>query len=120
MNSSFVPDPTMVTKWQALLKRVPELPVGPCMQGPGANTSTCLLPGASLPPTVSNSENADLYAVHPYRVVGLYDQRDLGIATFVNRKCHGETGWSEDFMDAALLGLGNETASAASNYTSNP
>jgi hypothetical protein len=46
-------------------------------------------------------------------VVGLYDKRELGITTYVNRKFHGETGWSEDFMDAALLGLGNETASAA-------
>jgi hypothetical protein len=115
LNSSFVPDATMTAKWQALLKRAPELPVGPCMQGPGKNytTSTCLLPGASLPPNISNAENADLYAVHPYRVVGLYDQRDLGITTYENRKCRSETGWSEDFMDAALLGLGNQTAAAA-------
>jgi hypothetical protein len=83
------------------------------MQGSGANVSTCLLPGAALPAKVSNSENADLYAVHPYRVVGLYTQRELGITTYQNRKCRGETGWSEDFMDAALLGLANETASAA-------
>ena len=46
-------------------------------------------------------------------MVGLYDKRELGITTYVNRKFHGETGWSEDFMDAALLGLGNETAAAA-------
>ena len=46
-------------------------------------------------------------------MVGLYDKRELGITTYVNRKFRGETGWSEDFMDAALLGLGNETAAAA-------
>ena len=51
-------------------------------------------------------------AVHPYRVVGLYDNRSLGITTYINRKNKGETGWSEDFMDAALLGM-NESAAGA-------
>jgi len=122
----------MTAKWQALLKRVPELPVGSCMFGPGKGSSTCLLPGQQLPASTSNSENADLCApqfprgsafathgrcrcadaVHPYRVVGLYDNRSLGITTYINRKNKGETGWSEDFMDAALLGM-NESAAGA-------
>ena len=118
-NSTLVPDLTMGDKWTALLKRVPDLPVGTCMQGAGGGTrlssrstvciscqglvpatlmsyvtvagsSTCLLPAASLPPKPSNvrhqflrcchqryglltsvpaeqAENADLYAVHPFR-----------------------------------------------------
>eukprot|EP01052_Picozoa_sp_SAG31_P028597 SAG31_NODE_2774_length_5106_cov_5.381748_7_plen_635_part_00 len=113
LNSSVVEDAATTEKWVALLKRVPDLPIGPCMQGDGAKRSICLLPGAQLPHTVSNAENADLYAVHPYRVIGLYAQRELGITTYENRKFRGETGWSEDFMDAALLGLANETATAA-------
>ena len=52
----------MTAKWQALLKRVPELPVGSCMFGPGKGSSTCLLPGQQLPASTSNSENADLCA----------------------------------------------------------
>ena len=108
LNASVVPDAATRTKWQALAKRVPELPVGPCMQGPGKGNATCLLPGAQLPQTASNAENADLYAVHPYRVVGLYANRSLGKTTYGNRKNKGNSGWSEDLMDAALLGLASE------------
>ena len=101
-------------KWAALVRRLPPLPVGNCMQGPGkASGARCLLPGAQLPPTASNAENADLYAVHPYRVIGLYANRSLGVTTYVNRRFKGSSGWSEDFMDAALLGLANETAEMA-------
>ena len=39
-----------------------------------------------------------LYAVHPYRNVGLYTQRDLGVTSFNNRRFKGDTGWSEDLM----------------------
>lgn len=46
--------------------------------------------------------------------------RSLGITTYNHRKFRGETGWSEDFMDAALLGLGNETASAAIAHATVP
>jgi hypothetical protein len=37
-NATLVPDMTMGEKWQALLKRVPDLPIGTCMQGPGRGT----------------------------------------------------------------------------------
>ena len=97
--------------WVSLARRVPDLAVGKCMQG---NTSaTCVLPGARLPPSVSNSENADLYAVHPFRVIGVRANRSLGVATYENRRFRGSTGWSEDLMDAALLGLADEAAAAA-------
>jgi hypothetical protein len=68
----------MQTKWRALMKRVPALPVGPCSEGHGKPPSTpgqCLQPGARLPSKPSNAENADLYAVHPFRQVGLYSNR---------------------------------------------
>jgi hypothetical protein len=109
LNETIVPDSGTRAKWQALAKRVPELPVGPCMQGPGKGTATCLLPGAQLPNASSNFENADLYAVHPYRVVGMRTNRSLGETTYANRKFKGSSGWSEDLMDAALLGLANES-----------
>ena len=113
LNDTVVPDAATRAKWEALAKRVPDLPVGPCMQGPGKGSATCLLPGAQLPAEASNAENADLYAVHPYRVVGIYANRSLGETTYANRANKGESGWSEDLMDAALLGLpGNQTAAA--------
>ena len=40
LNETIVPDSGTRAKWQALAKRVPELPVGPCMQGPGKGTAT--------------------------------------------------------------------------------
>jgi alpha-L-fucosidase 2 len=88
LNSTVVPDSGATAglkgRWEALQQRVPDLPIGPCMQGAGKNTSTCLLPGAQLPPSTSNAENADLYAVHPFRVVGLYTNRSLGITTYLS------------------------------------
>ena len=33
-------------------------------------------------------------AVHPYRVVGLFANRSLGVTTYSNRLMHGESGWS--------------------------
>lgn len=118
LDATAVPDPTLRTKWAALYQRVPDLPVGSCMQGD--TNATCLLPGASLPRGASNSENADLYAVHPFRVVSARSNRTLGVTTYRNRRFRGETGWSEDFMDAALLGLANETAAAAIAHATVP
>jgi hypothetical protein len=78
------------------MKRVPDLPVGPCSEGhhtPPGSAGQCLQPGEKLPPKPKNGENPDLYAVHPYRVVGLYTNRSLGIATFEKRMARGNTGW---------------------------
>ena len=42
-NSTLIPDATMADKWKALLKRVPDLPVGACMQGPHRGMHIVLL-----------------------------------------------------------------------------
>jgi len=99
----------MKTKWRALTQRIPALPTGDLHKS-GYSITDGLLPGASLPDRVSNSENAGLYAVHPFRVVGIKTKQALGIRTFEQRHNRGNTGWSEDLMEAALLGLANETA----------
>lgn len=112
LNESVVPLSTHA-KWMTLLTRVPPLPVGKCVGVFADKDVQCLRPGQALPPSTSNSENAELYAIHPYRQVGLYRNRELGVMSFYDRKFHGDTGWSEDFMDAALLGLANETAREA-------
>ena len=99
-------------RWAALWKRVPALPVGDVHRA-HFHIVDGLVPGERLPASVSNSENAGLYAVHPYRVVGLLANRTLGVRSFEQRRNTGNTGWSEDFMEAALLGLANETAGMA-------
>lgn len=101
---------TMLAKWKALLNRVPEMPVGACVGTGGGvtNTTVCLRPGRLLPGKTMNSENPELYAVHPFRQVGVNVRRDLGVTSFNARKNHGDTGWSEDLMDAALLGMPTE------------
>ena len=103
----------MHRKWEALLARIPALPTAACKHS--TYNADCFVPGKSLPPTASNAENAELYAVHPYRVSGMHSNRARGVATFYARRFSGDTGWSEDFMDAALLGLANETATEAVN-----
>ena len=115
-HNSTVVTAAMKVKWGDLMERVPELPVGPCA-GPAHNPHNtqgeCLQPAEILPAHASNGENPDLYAVHPYRQVGLYTKRSLGIATFEARFARGNTGWSQDLMNMGLLGLANESAAAA-------
>eukprot|EP00035_Acanthoeca_spectabilis_P030105 m.476095 g.476095 ORF g.476095 m.476095 type:complete len:679 (+) comp40063_c0_seq1:968-3004(+) len=119
LNSTVV-SASLKEKWAALLTRVPPIPVSDCVGAFAGTRTTCLRPGKLIPPSTSNSENAELYAVHPYRQVGLYRDQKLGITSYYDRKFHGDTGWSEDFMDAALLGLANETAMLAVSRASVP
>ena len=61
---------------------------------------------------LANSENPELYAVFPYRLYGL-GRPDLGIgrATFDVRGVKRTGGWTQDPIQAALLGL-TDTAAA--------
>ena len=102
--------------WTKLKARVPPLPViddkyAPCANcikgqiGPGQNETR-------------NSENAELYAVHPYRLstTGRADQNtlNLGKAAFAARVHKSDYGWNQNAMDAALLG---DAASAVDMVT---
>jgi hypothetical protein len=59
-------------------------------------------------------ENADLYAVHPYRraTVGRGDAAALKLATAAYGKRFDkiDKGWNQNAMDAALLGLAGDAA----------
>ena len=57
----------MKAKWTALSKRLPPLPVGDVNN---THIEHGLMPGKMLPASVMNAENAELYAIHPYRVMG--------------------------------------------------
>jgi alpha-L-fucosidase 2 len=88
------------TLWSKLLAELPPIPIGP-----GKDAQPVLLP-AEMFSKPANVENTELYAVYPYRLYGV-GLPDLEIArrTFAQRRFPGPTCWSQDPMDAALLGL---------------
>lgn len=89
--------------WRSLQASLPPLPAA---AGGGK-----LLPCEVCPPSESNSENPELYAVHPYRrfTVGRLAAGGpaLGpaLAAWDSRRHLEDVGWNQNAMDAALLGL---------------
>lgn len=58
-----------------------------------------------------NVENCELYAVFPYELYGLgKDGLDIARRTYDKRAYRHAGGWSQDPVDAALLGLESEVA----------
>jgi alpha-L-fucosidase 2 len=88
------------TLWTRLLADLPPIPVGP-----GKDGQPVLLPAEKFT-RPANTENTELYAVYPYRLYGM-GMPDLDVArrTYAQRRYPGPTCWSQDPMDAALLGL---------------
>jgi hypothetical protein len=76
----------------ALAARCPRLP-----------SSSALHPTRACYP---RSENAELYAVHPYRLFTVVSGANLTAAkrAYAARRFPCNTGWCQDLMDAALLG----------------
>lgn len=83
----------------------------------------CHMPGPPPPPPpapapgchhTSNSENAELYCLHPYRVASVArgDAVALSLArvAFQDRTNRGDSGWNQVAMDAALIGNASEAA----------
>ena len=97
--------------WTKLLADLPPVPVGPDKSG-----RPVLLPAQTYGKT-GNVENPELYAVYPYRLygVGLPDY-DVARRTYDRRRYKGSTCWSQDPIDAALLGI---PADAARDVTLN-
>jgi len=95
--------PDFITKAKTLLSRLPPIPTA-VKAG-----KTVFVAGEKLPADTSNSENAELYTAHPYRIA-LRDSnaKNAAIASYGIRKFPCNTGWCQDIMDAALLGLTSE------------
>jgi len=94
--------------WQRLRRELPDLPT---KTDDGA---TFLLPAAQVLEGARNSENPELYAVFPYRLYGVgRPDIEVGRATFARRRVKRTGGWTQDPIQAALLGL----ADVASRYT---
>ncbi|MCC7374911.1 MAG: hypothetical protein IT581_09655 [Verrucomicrobiales bacterium] len=83
-------------KLQAILPPVPRRTV---------DGKTFVLPAEAFR-TQQNVENAELYAVFPFRVFGVgRPELEVGVETFRRRQFKGNVGWQQDETQAALLGL---------------
>lgn len=86
--------------WTALLARLPALPASE------EGGKRRLLPAAKHEAVPRNSENAELYAVFPFRLYGIgLPDLETGRWTFARRLVHDTGGWRQDAVQAALLGL---------------
>jgi hypothetical protein len=90
-------------RWQKLLTELPPIPVG---EREGKRMLFPYEPGQN--PKSHNSENPELYAVYPFRLYGL-GKPDLDLAqnAFDARRNKGPGCWSQDPVEAALLGRGD-------------
>ncbi|MDR0390574.1 MAG: DUF5703 domain-containing protein, partial [Planctomycetaceae bacterium] len=84
----------------------PKLPALPTTKSPKGNL---MLAPAQRFAQKKNSENPELYAVYPFRLIS-YDKPNVewGIEAFVHRLNRGTTGWRQDDLFAAYLGLADE------------
>lgn len=90
--------------WTNYTKALPPIPTTD-VHGP-----TVIAPGQRLPPHAINSENTELYPVHPYRLYAVGKPNlELAQATFQYRPFPCNNGWCQDVIDAAMLNLTQET-----------
>jgi hypothetical protein len=89
-------------RWKKLLNILPELPVGT-----NDRSETPVLLPYTGPQTAHahNVENPELYSVYPFRLYGV-DKPGLELArhTFDQRKFRDKGCWSQDPIEAAMLG----------------
>ncbi|KAF4653744.1 hypothetical protein FOZ61_008730 [Perkinsus olseni] len=93
-------------RWHALREVLPPLPLTQARSG-GRKLAPCEACGEGP----SNFENADLYAVHPYRCITAKDggeNLEVARAAYRERRFTSDEGWNQNVMDAALLGLAME------------
>ncbi|MEO7489731.1 MAG: DUF5703 domain-containing protein, partial [Ferruginibacter sp.] len=90
--------------WTKTLQDLPALPMK-IIDG-----KTVLLPAKTITQS-SNTENAELYAVFPFRLFGLAkDSLEIAKNTFAARLNKESYCWYQDDAQAAYLGLANEAA----------
>ena len=91
------------TRWARILRDMPPLPV--------AEVDGVKLLRASAQGAEGSSENPELYVVFPYRLFGV-GKPDLGMAraTYDKRHSRINSGWCQDSIQAACLGLRDEAS----------
>jgi len=88
--------------WERLRGELPPLPRG---EKDGAGI---LLPAERFD-LLRNQETPELYAIFPYRLFGVgKDELEVARRTFAQRRIKANRGWSQDPIQAALLGLTGE------------
>ncbi len=89
--------------WNQLLHSLPKLPTMATDDG------DILAPAYELFSEVSNSENPELYAVFPFRLLSVAKpELELALRTYRSRRHPGNNGWRQDVIQAACLGLAED------------
>lgn len=90
-------------RWERLRRETPKLPFG--QEG----SIRFLLPATEIHCEPTNVENPELYAVFPFRLIGVgKPDLEAGRATYARRLFPGNDGWRQDETQAAFLGLTEE------------
>jgi len=93
--------------WSYLLGVLPPIPTGT-----NGNNPVLIPAEIVLQNSLHNGENAELYAVWPFPLYGLnLPNLTLAVNTYNVRRFRDNTGWSQNLLDAALLGLTSEASS---------
>ena len=103
--------------WKAFMEKLPEIPTRETADG------IALAPAAKFANKI-NLENPELYAVYPFRQIGLgNDNIEWGINALKHRWDRGSFGWRQDDIFMAYLGLTDQAkeflVSRARNYDKN-
>ncbi|MFO7612006.1 MAG: DUF5703 domain-containing protein [Clostridia bacterium] len=108
-------DRKLLEDWREFYETIPELPVFRPGGHPG-NNKPCMIKPAEEYDNLSNVENPELYAVFPYRLVSFEkDNRNMGIENFRRRALRMNWGWTQDGIQAAVLGLPKEAREVVSD-----
>ena len=87
--------------WQTAMESTPDIPV----------KNGIIWPGEHIPPKHTNSENTELYTVHPFKMYSFLSNAsdlDLAIKTYQKRRFPCNINWCQDILDASILGLTND------------
>ena len=86
------------------------LPAIPEISFENSDEGTVLAPcSIKISPIAKNVENPELYSVFPYELYGIgRDGLEIARRTYNKRKNRHDGGWSQDPVDAALLGMQTE------------
>jgi len=91
------------TTWTRFRGEIPPIPLG------GTTGSYYVKPAEIVRGTICNYENPELYAVFPFRFYGVgKPDLDIGLSTFSRRINTNNFCWTQDPIQAALLGLSSQ------------
>jgi hypothetical protein len=98
-----------IDKWREFHEAIPEIPVFIAGGHPDSNKPSMIKPAWEYD-KLGNVENPELYAVFPYRMASFENNRETGVETYRRRGVRIDAGWTQDGIQAAVLGLPGEAA----------